>query len=110
MPEGSLELEQVQAAVREMMADNGLSLLPKPITEPTNDMGAFPDLSRCGVDKLTDPNGNLYCVADKDGYLLFGHDKKGDDSDIELVDYLPQRYTHGTYTVDANGKVSQISG
>lgn len=109
MPTASEELQQVQTAVQAMMSDNGLSDLPSPVTEPTNDMGAFPDLSRCGINKLYDPIDNAYGPADKDGYLLFQHDKKGDNIDVELVDYFPQRYTQGTYTVDDLGNITQVS-
>lgn len=109
MPNGVQELEQVQEAVRVMMAENGLSLLHQPVTQPINDMGAFPDLSQCGIDKLVDITDQAYTKGDKDGYLLFGHDKIPDGSSYELFNYLPQRYTQGTYTVDAQGNVTQVS-
>lgn len=111
MAAAETELRTIQTAVIAVMVDNELSTLPNPVTVATNDMGAFPDLSICGIDKLYDPHGNLYVTgSDKDGYLLIGHDITGDaDKHNILVDYVASRYTVGTYMVDAYGTVTQVT-
>jgi len=105
------ELKNIQTAVIAMMVDNQLSELPNPVdTVDTNDMTAFPDTSTCGAGKLTDPDGNPYIPAfDKDKYILFGHDIKGDFTQDDLVNYVANRYTKGTYIVDENGTVEQVT-
>lgn len=76
----------------------------------TNDMGAFPDTSVCGVDKLVDWNSNLYIPGqDKDGYLPYQHDLHADASSIDLVNYVTIQYTLGTYIVDSQGTVTQVT-
>lgn len=104
------ELSNIQMAVIAMMVDNGLSTLHNPVTVATNDMGAFPDTSVCGVDKIQDPNGNVYIRGqDKNGYILRGHDITGDGDSTSLVHYLTVGYTKGTYTVDSTGTVTQVT-
>jgi len=104
------ELANVQIAVIAMMVDNGLWELPNPVTTATNDMGAFPDTSLCGIDKVRDKNGNVYVSGkDKDGYVLYQHDITGDGTRLGLVDYVVERYTMGTYIVDSSGTVTQTS-
>lgn len=104
------ELSNVQNATISMMIDNGLSILPNPVTEPTNDMSAFPDTSVCGVDKVQDRDGNAYVRGkDKDGYILYNHDINGDATSTSLVSYVPEQYTRGTYIVDALGTVTQVT-
>jgi len=104
------ELANVQAATIAMMIDNKLTELPNPVTEPTNDMSAFPDnTSACGVDKINDWDGNAYQSGDKDGYILYQHDTTADNMQSNLVNYINMQYTSGTYTVDADGTVTQVT-
>jgi len=105
------EEQNIQSAVFAMMVDNQLSELPTPVdTVATNDMSAFPDTSACGAGKVTDPDGFPYIATfDKDGYILFGHDIKGDVTQDDLVNYTANRYTKGTYIVNENGTVTQIA-
>lgn len=110
--EAALSEEQnIQSAVLSMMVDNQLSELPTPVdTVATNDMSAFPDISDCGAGKVTDPDGNLYIpIFDKNGYILFGHDIEGDGTQDDLVNYVANRYTKGTYIVNKNGTVTQVT-
>jgi len=103
------EFKNVQSAVIAMMVDNLLSTLPNPVdTTPTNDMTSFPDTSVCGIDKLTDPDGNPYMmVIDKNGYILYEHDIKGGDGQEDLVNYVAMQTASKYYTVDASGTVTQ---
>jgi hypothetical protein len=106
------ELVDIQNAVREMMLENNLTTLPNPVEMATHDMSAFPDAtSVAGTDdKLVDPDGDAYDANDKDGYLLYGHDLYGGDgTDNITVNYVNQRYTRGTYIVDALGTVTQVT-
>ena len=102
------ELQIIQTAVSTMMVDNELNILPKPVTTATNDMSAFPDDSRCSIDKKVDTYGNQYIQGkDKDGYILFEHDIIGDREQKNLVNYVVTRFTKGTYYVDSRGRVFQ---
>ena len=104
------ELSNVQAAVIAMMVDNQLSTLPNPVLEAsaTDNMSEFPDTSVCGTHKIRDPKGNTYIIAvDKDGYILYGHDIKGSDGAVDLVNYVAVETTKGTYYVDGDGTVYQ---
>ncbi len=105
------ELSNVQAAVTAMMVDNNLSVLPNPVAVATSDMTNFPDAtSACTVAKLLDPTGTAYTADDKDGFILYGHDVIADgDDETGLVNYVATPTTKGTYTVDANGTVTQAS-
>ncbi len=104
------ELSNIQAAVTAMMVDNNLSVLPHPVTTATNDMGAFPDATAAiGTEKKLDPTGTAYSTGDKIGFLLYQHDVKADAAATALVNYVAQQHTKGTYTVDANGTVTQVS-
>lgn len=104
------ELANIQSAVVAMMVDNGLWELPNPVTVATSDMGAFPDTSLCGVDKIQDSNGNPYVRGkDKDGYTLYQHDLVADGKSIDLVNYVATQYSMGTYTVDKYGTVTQVT-
>lgn len=105
------ELSNVQAAVLAMMVNNNLTRLPNPVTIATNDMGAFPDaISVCGIDKISDPNGNAYIEgADKNGFILYQHDITGDAARTGLVNYIFTEFIKGTYTVDASGTVTQVT-
>ena len=100
------------------MVDNNLTTLPDPVILATNDMSAFPDTSICGIDKIGEPipisvvetELNLYIRGqDKDGYLLYHHDRVADGKTTDLVDYVNTQFTVGTYIVSANGKVTQVA-
>ena len=108
--EAEIELANIQAAVHAVMVDNEIATLPNPVIVATNDMGAFPDTSLCGVDKMNDCDGNVYVRGkDKDGYVLYQHDLYADAASADLVNYIVSQYTTGTYTVDANGMVTQVT-
>ena len=103
------ELSNMQSAVIAMMTDNNLSELPNPVSaNSTSNMGAFPDAtSAVTVDKLSDPNGTAYKVGDKNGYILYQHDIIADGAQTGLVNYVATQYTKGTYSVTADGTVTQ---
>ncbi len=105
------ELSNMQAAVTAMMTDNNLPVLPNPVLLSTNDMGAFPDTSATANggagDKDTDPNGNDYEAADKNGYILYRHDIIGDAAQTGLVNYVAANTTSKYYDVDSLGTVAQ---
>jgi len=105
------ELDSVQQRVWSVMAYNVLFQLPNPVTIPTNDMSAFPDATSVAgsTDKQYDRNGAAYRSGDKNGYTLFQFDRIADNSESELYNYMNKQYTTGTYTVDACGKVTQIT-
>ncbi len=120
------ELSNVQTAVVALMVDNGITTFPSPVGIPTNDMSAFPDdlsgpttdLDGNGInDKVIDPDGYNYGSADGLGYVLYGHDITGSDTESVPavpnpeqgdVNYLATPTTSYEYTVDANGTVTQI--
>jgi hypothetical protein len=59
---------------------------------------------------MTDPDGESYIPAfDKNGFILYQHDIHGDGMQDELVNYVATRYTKGTYIVDKNGTVTQVT-
>jgi len=105
------ELSNIQSAVHAMMVDNELATLPNPVNaviNRTNDMSAFPDTSVCGIDKLKDIEGNNFSsFGDKGGYVLYGHDRIGDNSQDDLVNYVVTQTTAYWYTVDVQGTVTQ---
>ena len=105
------EFATIQASVHAMMVDNEVATLPNPVTleaNRTNGMGAFPDTSVCATDKLLDPDGVAYVVADKNGYLLYQHDIEADGSaTANLVNYTATETTAYWYTVDAAGTITQ---
>ncbi|MFQ5860463.1 MAG: hypothetical protein ACE5IG_02815 [Dehalococcoidia bacterium] len=98
-----VELRNVQSAVLTMMADNGISALPHPVTVSTNDMSAFPDV-------LTSPREKGLLDGDKPGYVLYGHDKIPDQDPETLYYYLSFETTRWFYTVTSDGTVLQSSG
>ncbi|MFC1949434.1 PIN-like domain-containing protein [Chloroflexota bacterium] len=121
------ELANIQAAVHAMMVDNGLQVIPNPITigSETNDMGAFPDatvtLASKGADAafVTSAMAAGDITAERLGYILFRNqivnDIDGDGTydagvdSIEEVNYVAHPITRGTYIVDAYGTVSQVT-
>jgi len=116
--ERKTEKQKVQKAVEELMEDNGLSVIPNPVSSATatNNMGAFPDTTSdddTNGDKMTDPMGNAYTIAtgnDLPGYVLCGHDNYGDNSTLQGYNYLSEnmRYTTYYYTIDSDGTVHQF--
>ena len=81
------EMSNVQSAVISMMTDNNIAVLAAGefATVATNNMSAFPN-----------PNGTTY--------VLYGCNVTGAAT---LVNYVVQPTTSKTYTVDANGTVTQ---
>ncbi len=77
------ELSNIQSAVVSMMVDQNLSTLPDPVAVATFDMGAFPD--------------------DTSNYTLW---RFGGSAN---VNYVATQNTTGTYTVDAQGTVTQVA-
>ena len=94
------ELRSVQSAVIVMMVDNGLRRLSNPVTEPTADMGAFPDA-------ITSPLAKGLSLQDKPGYILFAHDRWADESHTATISYISVARTQWTYTVTADATVTQ---
>jgi type IV pilus assembly protein PilA len=109
----STELSNIQSAVTAMMVDNGLSTLTNYVTtaNSTDNMSAFPDpSSAAGGQKATDPDGTSYTASDGDGYILFQHDIIADNSSsTDLVNYVANETTKGTYYVDSLGTVVQAT-
>ena len=106
------EFTNIQSAVHAMMVDNELATLLNPVSviaNRTNDMGNFPDTSTCGVNKLKDVYGNDFTsFLDKDGYILYEHDRIADSSNsANLTNYVATQTTAYWYTVDAQGTVTQ---
>ena len=110
------ELDAVSAAVATLMADNGLSVIPNPVTasEPpcttgTTAMTRFPDTASAAgtVDKPADPGGRVYDLGDKDGYVLFGHDILADLLPSTVVSYVRFVRSVWCYTVEPDGYVRQ---
>ena len=94
------ELRDIQAAVTIMMTHQGISVIPHPITEPTNDMSRFPD-------PITPPTLKGLLAEDKPGYVLYQHDNKASSIPEGTVDYVRTSTTQWYYTVDADGTVTQ---
>ena len=102
------ELSNVQSAVIAMMTDNGLQTLPTPVGTATDNMSAFPDTT-AAASKGNDPNGNAYDASDKAGFILYQHDIIADGAQTGLVNYVATGTTKGTYTVNAQGTVTQVT-
>ena len=104
------ELSNIQSAVTAMMVDNGLSTLANPQITATDNMSNFPDTT-AAANKGYDPNGNAYNASDKAGFILYQHDIIGGDGSatLGLVNYVATATTHGTYTVNAAGTVTQAT-
>lgn len=106
------ELADVQGAVYAMLADNGLTAVPNPVGEPTNDMALFPDRGSVAGSawKSLDRRAKPFRTGlDGDGYVLFGHDGVADGSGALLTDYLGFRIARCSYGVDVAGTVTQHS-
>ena len=109
------EFANIQAAVHAMMVDNELAALPTPVileANRTNDMKLFPDTSATAAAgagaKDYDVLGTAYELADKDGYILYQHDRIADaDATIGLTNYVATQTTAYWYTVDDAGTITQ---
>ena len=94
------ELRQIQSAVLTMMIHNGIYSIPSPVSEPTSDLRQFPDV-------LTPPLEKGLLAGDKPGYVLYGHDNTRDDLADPTVSYVRIADGRWTYTVAADGTVTQ---
>lgn len=83
------ELSSVQLAVDAMMADQELSSLPNPVTEPTSDMSKFPDWENDVVG----------------GYVLLPGPVKKNSNNHEYI----AGNTTGTYICASGGTVTQVT-
>ncbi len=109
------EVTTVQSAVHAMMVDNELPELPAgtfvaAAGDATNDMSAFPAPDAvCGTDKMKDTAGVDYeALSDKDGYILWQHDRVGGDVQVVLTNYVATQTTAYWYYVDKDGSVFQV--
>ncbi len=111
------EFDLVQAAVREMMAANTLTVIPNPIDfagdVASNDMAAFPDSTSEWLGspggKNFDADGDTYRNGDAPGYVLYNHDNDADGWTGGLVDYTDGlAETIWFYTCEADGTVQQF--
>jgi len=98
-----LELRTIQKLVIEMMVDNDLLFIPHPLTKPTNDLSKFPDPISMATGKGLTP-------WDRDGYVLYGHDKTADRGTDIVEDYTNVQFTLWAYTIDEDGTVHQHDG
>ncbi len=115
------EFANIQAAVTSMMIDNEISVLLTPVLTtgtPTANMSTFPDTTPAAtLNKVTDTEGfDFEAGTDKNGYILFGHDRTGGETvpgpanpDQTDVNYVQTQDTVGTYSVTADGTVTQES-
>ena len=117
------EYQNMITAVGTMMVDNRVPALPNPSAlasgsgtggchTGTNDMTAFPDATSVAgsADKLADPNGAKYTAADKDGYILFGHDRTADGGSTSTRNYIIDVATASfCYQVTADGTMIQYT-
>jgi len=105
------EFRAVIAAVRDMMAANGLSQIPHPIDYEggvaTNDMSAFPDITTTAAEK-----GYTGSDTPKSGYVLYEHDRilADNTTTFETESYIDQTVTQYYYTCEADGTVRQFDG
>ncbi len=108
------EFANIQASVHAMMVDNELAVLPANtfvlVGACTRDMGAFPSDAECATagEKVYDVLGTAYDGNDKDGYVLYQHDRiAGDSSNTTVSNYTATQTTAYWYYVDAQGTVFQ---
>ena len=63
-----------------------------------------------GTIEVTDPDGGTYVNGShKDGFILYTHDIVADSASNVTVNYVSTQLTRGTYTVDAQGTVTQVT-
>ena len=106
------EFATIQAAVHSMMVDNELETLPANtfvvVGARTRDLGAFPSNAVCATDKMYDILGVAYdSGTDKDGYVLYQHDRIANNDNVTLSNYTATATTAYWYYVDAQGTVFQ---
>ena len=115
------EFRLVIQAVKDMMGDNGLVLIPNALSarlgKATNRMGdepdtvgiveGFPDNKTATADK-----GYTGNATPRGGYLLYQHDKIQSDNTtlFSTLDYFPSITTKYYYTAEDEGTVRQWSG
>jgi len=110
-----VEKASIEFATIALMEENDLPTIPNPRNVAGgvafNHMAAFPDnTSACTVDKVNDPVDAAYTANDKDGYILYTHDKIADSSSsTELVNYIHTPTTIYYYTCEADGTIRQWS-
>ena len=103
------EFANIQAAVHAMMVDNELETLITPVdTTRTKNMALFPDTT-ANTAKGIDVYGNTYVATDKDGFILYQHDRIAADgsSTDNLSNYVATATTAYWYISDAQGTVTQ---
>lgn len=115
------EFERVALAIKNMMADNRLSQLPRPMSfasgRAANLMGddpatnvtveGFPDNNTTIADK-----GYTGNASPRGGYVLYRHDiiPADNTSTFRTVSYIATLKTKYYYTVEADGTIRQFSG
>jgi hypothetical protein len=119
--ERRLEFSQVANAVKAMMLDNNLALIPNPMNfaggTATNLMGddpetegieeGFPDITTTALERGYTSNETL-----RNGYVLYEHVKINSENttDYTVVSYFDRLGTEYYYTCEADGTVRQWSG
>ena len=110
------EFQNISSAVTALMVENSLSSIPTPYvtadapcTTGTQNMAKFPDFASVAgsANKKTDPAGGTYVAADKNGYLLFSHDKLADAATAVTVSYVNFNKSVYCYKADTDGTVHQ---
>jgi hypothetical protein len=105
------EFRAVIQAVAEMMSDNNLDEIPRPVATggdlAVNDMAAFPDIATTvkakGYTGTGEPCG---------GYLLYEHDRIIADNTTAYatVSYIDTPFTEYYYTCESDGSIRQFDG
>jgi hypothetical protein len=109
------EKRNIESAIIALMVDNEITRIPNSHHAgggvAINDMAAFPDSTSVAgsSDKLTDGDGDTYTANDKDGWVLYQHDKDGDGTQTGLVNYVNMINTTYYYTCEDDGTVRQWS-
>jgi len=110
-----IEKLNIETATIALMTENERTTIPNPHNVAGgvafNDMAHFPDnTSACTVDKVNDPTDTAYTANDKDGYILYSHDKTADgSSSVGLVNYVHMSTAIYYYTCEADGTIRQWS-
>ena len=105
------EFRAVIQAVVEMMSENNLEAIPRPVASgedlAVNDMAAFPDVATTIQSK-----GYTGTGTPRDGYLLYEHDRiiADNTTEYETVSYIDVPFTEYYYTCEADGSVRQFDG
>lgn len=130
------EFNTITLAVKNMMADNGLSKIPNPISfalgraanfmgdDPTTNITieGFPDNTTTITEKgytvnissgnTTSGNTTSKFILPRNGYVLYRHDiiPADNTSTFKTFSYISTLKTKYYYTVEADGTVRQFSG